>query len=248
MSDSLLTDAQSGVAEDVAEDVAAKMEGEESTPEAPAEPPEWLDPKYMESGKTLDEAIEAQAKVLPGMRKLMGGFTGAPEEYEFTMPEGVEGEIDTELAQYKAFTELAKDANMSNETANKLFGIFASYQKDQIGHVQNDLNAQKSALGSNADERITNVARWAASNLSEKDNSTLESMTYSADQIEVLERMIEKTRGTSVVSPHATDQKPAGFGQDDFARAVKDDRYLNDKDYRNDIMAKVQRAKAAGSW
>ena len=229
-------------------EVVAAGETQEVTSETAPETPEWLDGKYMEGGKTLQEAIEAQAKGAPGLRKMLGGFSGAPEEYEFSIPEGIEGEVDTELAQYQEFVEFAKESNMSNDTANRLFSMFVGYQNDMRNQVSIDVNEQKSALGDNADERLSNVAKWAGANLDDKDNNILLSMTSTADQVELIERLISKTRGTKVVSPQATEQAPVGFSRADFQAAVNSEKYSTDRAYREGIIAKAKQAEATGRW
>lgn len=203
------------------------------------ERPEWLLDKYAPEGKDQGEAISEQAKAYVELQKQFGGFTGAPEEYEFSMPEGIEGEVDTELDAFKQFTELAKDANMSQETAQQLFGIFVGYQNQLDGQYDTDLNAQKELLGPQADQRIQSITNWAGNNLSGDDLGVLESMTTTAAQIETLERIIGKTRNSPIPKTHEVSSAPTGFSQHDFEKAVNSDRFKTDAGYRAEVRKKA---------
>lgn len=52
---------------------------------------------------------------------------GAPEKYEFTMPEGFT--LDEGLA--KAVDPVLRELNLTNEQANKLAGVFAQYRESE---------------------------------------------------------------------------------------------------------------------
>ena len=56
-----------------------------------------------------------------------GAFTGAPEAYEFALSEQLTEAgitLDGESPLIANFTEMAKEANMSSEMANKLVNMF----------------------------------------------------------------------------------------------------------------------------
>lgn len=211
----------------------------EQAPGPAVERPEWLLDKYAPEGKDQAEAISEQAKAYVELQKQFGGFTGAPEEYEFSMPEGIEGSVDTELEAFQQFTELAKEANMSQDTAQQLFGIFVGYQNQVDSQYETDLNAEKERLGPQADQRIQSIASWAGNNLATEDMEVLESMTTTAAQVETLERIIGKTRNSPIPKTHETSAAPTGFTQHDFATAVASDRFKTDASYRAEIRKKA---------
>jgi len=196
------------------------------------ERPEWLLDKYAVEGRSQDEAIMEQAKAYTEASKMLGSFTGAPEEYEFTMPEGIDGEIDHELETLQQFKEIAKESNMNNETAQKLFELFVGYQNQMTNQFQVDFNEQRKLLGENADDRIRNVVNWVSSNLPEGAIEVLESMTYTADQVEVLEAMIGKTRNSRVSGSQDAPPMQEAYTWDDYHKAVGDERYKTDKQFR----------------
>lgn len=202
------------------------------------ERPEWVLDKYATEDRSTEEAISEQAKAYVELQKQFGAFTGAPEDYEMALPEGIEGEIDTELPQYQAFLEIAKDSNMNNETANKLFGLFVDYQNTVTGQMDTDLNAQKELLGPNADQRIQSLAQWGGSNLEPGEMATLESMTHTADQIMVLEKLISKTRNTPTPKSHQVTTPRGGYSESDFHKDVGSDRYRTDPKFRAEVRKK----------
>lgn len=202
------------------------------------ERPEWLQDKYMPEGRSLDEAISEQAKAYTEAQKMLGGFTGAPEEYQFNMPEGIEGDVDTELDAYKQFTEFAREQNMSQDAAQGLFNIFVGYQNSMIDQMQTDFNVEKEKLGPNADARIGAVMQWSQANMDNEQMAILETMTTSADQIAVLEHLISKTRNSMVPKTHETSAPVTGYSQSDFQRDVNSDRFRDDPAFRAEVRKK----------
>lgn len=215
----------------------------ETVASAPAvERPEWLLDKYMSDDRDLAESIAEQAKAYTEAQKRLGGFTGAPEDdYTFAMPEGIEGEIDTELDAYQQFTQVARDANMSQETAQKLFNIFVGYQDQTNKQFAIDFNNEKEMLGPQADQRIGAVASWAQSNLAPEDMPVLESMLMRADQMAVMEKLIGKTRQSPVPKTNQVEAPIAGYSQHQFDQDVNSERFRTDRAFREQV-----RKKAAG--
>jgi hypothetical protein len=220
-------------------EAAPVVEAPVVAPGPAVERPEWLLDKYATDGREQAEAISEQAKAYVELQKQFGGFTGAPEEYEFAMPEGIEGEVDTDLEAFQQFTALAKEANMSQETAQQLFGIFVGYQNQIDSQYETDLNAQKEMLGPQADQRIQSIASWAGNNLTGEDMAVLESMTTTAAQVETLERIIGKTRNSPIPKTHEVTAAPTGFTQHDFEKAVNSDRFKTDAGYRAEVRKKA---------
>ena len=111
----------------------------------------------MADDRSIEDAISEQAKGYNEIRQKLGAFTGAPEEYELTMPEGVDMDLDTESEGYQKFIELAKNSNMNNETANQLFQMYVEAQHEQFNNETSNREEQMALLGDKAQERIGNV-------------------------------------------------------------------------------------------
>lgn len=225
-----------------AEAEAPAVEQPPASEEAPAlERPEWLQDKYITEERSLDDAISEQAKAYVESQKMLGAFTGAPEDgYEFKVPEGIEGEVDTELEAYQQFTALAKDKNINQETAQELFNIFANYQQQQAGQMEVDRNAQIEELGANAQQRLQALNGWSNANLTPEQNETMLTMTTTADQIETLEAIIQQTKDTPIPKTHGdTETITTGYSLEQFAIDSATDKYHDDPVYRKMILQKV---------
>ena len=194
--------------------------------------PEWLLDKYATGERSQDEAIIEQAKAYKEAEKRLGAFVGAPEEYSLTLPDGVEGDVDTELAAYQEFMEVAKESNMNNDTAQRLFNIFVGYQQSMVNQLETDYTEQRKLLGENADDRIRGLVSWAGNNLSEEQVEVMHTMTMTADQVEVLEAMISKTRNSKLPGSQQAPTLQESYSWDDYHKAVGDPRYKTDKVFR----------------
>ena len=219
------------------------LENTETTEdEAPAlERPEWLQDKYMTEDRSMEDSISEQAKAYVESQKMLGGFTGAPEEYEFAIPEGIEGEVDTDLEIFKQFTEIAKSKNINQETAQELFGIFANYQYGMMNQGETDKNNQIAELGPQAQQRLQAVDRWSNANLSPEENDTLLTMTSTADQISLIEKLTSMSKDTPLPKTHgegATVQ--TGYTMEDFARDAASPEYTSDPEFRKSVLRKIQ--------
>ena len=148
------------------------------------------------------------------------------------MPDGVEGDVDTELAAYQEFIEEAKKSNMNNDTAQRLFNIFVGYQQSMVNQLETDYTEQRKLLGENADDRIRGLVSWAGNNLSEEQVEVMHTMTMTADQVEVLEAMISKTRNSKLPGSQQAPTLQESYSWDDYHKAVGDPRYKTDKVFR----------------
>lgn len=159
------------------------------------EPPEWFKgDKY----KTLDE----QAKAYSELEKRFGAFTGAPKDgvYKINMPDGFQGEFDTEHQLFQELNSWAKESNMSQEGYDQAIGMLARYEASMLP----DMGEIKAQLGENADARISSVAQWAKSNLSADEYNAFraaQTQSNAADVFKAFEAVIGKTRQVSMPKP-----------------------------------------------
>lgn len=196
------------------------------------ERPEWLLDKYATGERSQDEAIMEQAKAYKEAEKRLGAFVGSPEEYSLALPDGMDGDVDTELQAYQEFMEIAKDSNMNNDTAQKLFEVFVGYQNQMVNQLETDYTEQRKLLGTNADDRISNLVSWAGNNLSEQQVEIMHTMTMTADQVEVLEAVISKTRNSKLPGSQQAPALQESYSWDDYHKAVGDPRYKTDSAFR----------------
>lgn len=150
------------------------------------------------------KTVAAQAEAYKHLEKKLGAFTGAPEDgkYEFKLPEGIDGEFDTEHPMYKDLTKAAAEMQISNDGFNRLMGMFAKYEASIAPNPAVNLEAAKSALGADADARIKSAAFWAKANLTPEQFNDFRAATDAAEMngeqiarvVRVVEAAIAKTR------------------------------------------------------
>lgn len=147
-------------------------------------PPEWY-----KAGKY--KSLADQAKAYTDLEKKLGAFTGAPEEYELSLPEGVEGELDSEDPLLAEFVTTAKELNISQEAFNKILHMFVKHDAaSQATHKEQEI----AALGEKAAERLQTVAQWGANNLDPEGYQTLRAFATTAAGVKLIEQMIGQTR------------------------------------------------------
>lgn len=184
--------------------------------------PEWFKEKY---GSVAD-----QAKAYSELEKKFGGFTGAPEEdYELTVPEGVEGEFDMEDPRIAWFQQTAKDANMSQDTFTQMLHGWVQHEVDGMG-VSRESEIQ--ALGSNAQSRLKDLGDWGSANLSPEEFEGFKSLASSAAGVQTLEALIGKTRKGGVANTAAI--ATPGVSKEVLDERVSDPKYQTSKSFRNE--------------
>ena len=183
-----------------------------------------------------------------------GAFTGAPEAYEYTLSEqlteaGVELAADDPLIS--SFNELAKEANMSGEMANKLVNMFVESEYAKSGAGEEAETARQAEemtkLGDNAQQRVNNIDNWARANLTPEQVEGLQDAATTAAGVQAIEALIAKSKN----APMQTEGiNPVGAGKSlDELNALKFARDENgnlkaqtDPEYRKMVSAEFERA------
>jgi hypothetical protein len=178
--------------------------------------------------------IEGLAKAYSELRtKMSRGDHKAPESYDTSGLENV-AEDDPLLSKY---TEWAKDNGISQEAFDDLAKAFIEngYSPDASAEV--DLEAERQALGPNADEIIKSNINWGRSLIS-KGVFTEDDYT----EIEVLggtaagQRVIQKIRAmTGEKEIPVTSIEGSAPDREELMSMVADPRYQNDPVYRRQV-------------
>jgi len=130
-----------------------------------------------------------------------GAFTGAPDEYAFSLSEdltsnGVELAADDPLIA--SFSEFAKEKGINQETANDLVNMFveSEYAKSlEGGEAETARVAEQMALlGDNAQQRVNNIDNWSKANLTPEQAEGLTGMATSAASVQAIEALIAKSK------------------------------------------------------
>jgi len=147
------------------------------------------------------KSVSDQAKAYNELEGRFGAFTGAPESYEFALSEqlteaGVELASDDPLIAQ--FTEMAKEANMSQDMANQLVNMFVESEYAKSGASEEAETAriaeEMAKLGDNAHQRVSNIENWAKANLTPEQVEGLTEMATTAASVTALEALIAKSK------------------------------------------------------
>lgn len=209
------------------EDTPVEVESTETPETAEGERPEWLKEKY--------SSVDDQAKAYSELEKKFGGFTGAPDEYELSLPEGVEGEFDMEDPRMTWFQEAAKESNMSQDTFTQLLHGWVE-QETQVGEI--DREGEIKALGNNAQGRLKDLADWGSANLDQEQYEGFKALASSAMGVNVLEALIGKTREGSIPRSNSTVQ--IGETPESLQKLIADPQYQTSPEFRKNVEKKFK--------
>ncbi len=190
--------------------------------EGAGDKPEFLQDKY--------KSLSDQAAAYPELASKFGGFTGAPEDYELSFPDGVEGEWvddDPMMANFKGW---AKENNLNQEGFTNLLHMYVQNEFDNQGQ---DRASELAAIGDNAQSRLQNINDFAKANLSEEDYRGVLAATTTAQGVKAIEALIAQTRGYKI--PDTSEHVDAGLSHSDLREKLADPRYASDPDYRKEV-------------
>lgn len=184
--------------------------------------PEWFQSKY--------GSVEEQAKAYPELAKKFGGFTGAPEgDYELSVPEGVEGDFDLDDPRLVWFNEIAKEANMSQDTFTQMLHGWVQHE---IGVGQTSQEEEIKALGADAQSRLKDLGDWGQANLSEEEFGGFREIASTAQGVKTLEAMIAKTKQNGVANTNATPNP--GITKEILDERIADPKYKTSASFRKE--------------
>lgn len=182
-----------------------------------------------------------------------GAFTGAPEAYEFALSEQLTEkgiELDSESPLIANFTELAKEANMSSEMANKLVNMFVESQHADglAGESAEEarVTEQMALLGDNATQRVNNINNWAQANLTPEQVEGLADATTTAAGVQAVEALIAKSRNAPMQTGDITPASPVDMAEIEKLQFALDDngnrKMAVDPVYRKMVQNKLAQA------
>ena len=239
---SLLADAESTPNEDA---TLSSLEGEQVAPAwqyaegmaGEGDAPEWFKGDKFKS-------VAAQAEAYKGLEGKMGAFTGAPEEYEISMPEDVEGEFLEDDPLMGEFKEWSKDNGVSQEAFTSLVHMFVKNEQGAYQKQEQDMESELAALGDNAKQRIQNINDYAKANLSEEHYEGILQATTSAAATKAVEALIANTRGYKV--PTTETETESGMSHSEIKERLNDPRYQSDPAFRAETSKMYERKFGTG--
>lgn len=190
-------------------------------------------PEFFNSDKY--KTVADQAAAYPELAKKFGGFTGAPDEYKTSMPDGIEGEIQADDPMLAKFTTWAKDNSLNQDAFTSLQHMFIENEFNNQGAGR---ESELAALGDNAQSRLQNISDYAKANLSEDEYAGILEATTTAAGVTAIEALIAKTRTSIPTSPAVID---TGMSHSDIKARMSDPRYASDPAFRAETTKMYQK-------
>jgi hypothetical protein len=147
--------------------------------------------KYSSDGKVdvgnlVKSGLAAQAR--------FGAFTGAPETYTLNTPDNYEGEISADDPYVKEFLEVAKDANMNQETLDKLLTVHLNASLAPPV----DLDVLSKEIGADFEAMRGNMSAFFKDRLGEEEFQTLNGMITNSAQFNALYKVFQASKPTKI--------------------------------------------------
>jgi len=178
-------------------------------------------PEWFKSDKY--KTVQAQAEAYNSLESKFGSFTGAPDEYEMNVPEGLEGEFDKDDPLLVAAREYAKDSNMNQDSFDKLVNLWLTNTIESPEQAQAAMATQLvEVLGDNHAQRISQVS-GALSNMLDADTyNEIAPYASTPGAIRLVEAVILAT--APKVAPIDGGTNPEGFTMQGLNK-LRNERY-----------------------
>ncbi len=194
------------------------------------EPPEWFDSKKYKT-------VADQAKGLPGFRKILGDFTGAPEDgYKVNLSEEVQKtgiDIDKESDLYKQFTELAKSSNLSQDGFDKIINLYLKNAAAQLpSKEERERIYQEEIKSIGGEEKLEELNQWGQNNLPEDMYAIFKEKVVTANDARLFMYIRDMMSRSSV----PTGNKTPTITNDDLLKLHADPRMKTDVNFQKYVM------------
>jgi hypothetical protein len=218
------------------EDMALQDAGTQQT----QEPAWWLDdntPGVGERPDWLPTQFKKASDVAKSYAELQKRFGEAPSEYSW---EAGKGWVEPDYEPFQELAQYAKSKRVPQDVMDKMLSSVGKYL-DEFGV---DYEAEKAALGDDADQRLDVLNNWAKSNLSENAFFALTSNLRTADSVMALEELRSKMLGQNTIIPgNQQSQSDGALTLDDLQAELTNNiqKYKSDPRYRREITEKIER-------
>lgn len=165
-------------------------------PPASNEPEWWIDdntpgvgkrPEWMKSNfKRLSDVEKSRAE----LEKMVGAFTGAPEEYDIKDLELDEN--DFLLQELKAF---GKEANMNEKMFKNLLGRWQAASETE---AERNINAEVKKLGADGERQLKEFEQWTKNYFKPEKAEIIKEMITSAERLSVFNEIMANTHMSAV--------------------------------------------------
>jgi len=217
------------VADKAASDVDASIASEGETDKEPLPRPDYLLEKYVTKDRTFEEATVEQAKGYAELQKKFGGFTGAPEEYDFNALNTVGLELDSSSPVAEKFIKVAQEMNMSQPAFDKIMEVYGEDFKNNMPMGREEILSE---LGQEGMEDYKLVAQFASNHLTKDEVGILDSSIHQAQMVSILAKL-SRAAGASNIPTQAQNNQ-ASLNNYDTKQRVQDELTAISKQAGND--------------
>lgn len=160
------------------------------------EAPEWmLRDKY----KSVQDQAKSYKELLNHHNEKLKGFVGAPED-GYELGEGSEDDVLIGMLS-EVGKKYGMNQDMFNELVEQYTNVYAQTEEQQQEASKARIQEEIKKLGDNADYRLKNIADFAKGNFDGDGAEELINMATTAKSVEILEQLIEKSKGGKVADP-----------------------------------------------
>ncbi len=223
---------------DMGGDQAATPTTEAAPADDPGFPTKFADPEgKLDSAKLLESYKHLESKI--------GSFQGAPDVYEYNVPDGIvldDAKNVTQDPRVAALATVAKELNMGQDGFDKL--LSAALEAESVHQAglnqQADADRQReiAKLGPNAAERMGLVGNFLANNFDEAGfEFARHTIAQTAEGAVFLEQVMQLVNGSTKIPTNVTGAAP--MSSDDVFATMDMDRYIKDPQYRSAMQAKA---------
>ena len=199
--------------------------------EAPvSDRPEWLPEKFKSPEDMASSYSELESKLGQGETALRDkilseleaeAYSNRPASAgDYAIPEMIDPELATDNELFQWWANHAYENGYSQEEFENGIEQYAA----ALEAMGPDLDAERQALGDNADARIEAVELWSQKFFPEEFNEVVMTIGQTAKGIEALEFLMQNMQGSSV----SRDGQPAmRMSEDELRTMMQDPRYWN---------------------
>jgi len=192
------------------------------------ERPDWMPSQFKRASDIGKSYTELQKK--------LGGFTGAPEKYDFTSLE-----IDETDPIVQMIAEVGKEKGMNQDTVNTLLGRMISLEEAQKAMT---IDEEIKKLGPDGERILNEYKNWQKDYFKPEETEVVSSWIKTADDLKVFNRIMSNTNMSAV----PTTQSMAMANNYETISSLKAelvtnvDRYDTDPAYRKEWSTRMHRA------
>jgi hypothetical protein len=205
---------------------------DENTPGVGPRPP-WLPPNY----KRVSDVVKSNVE----LEKRLGGFKGAPEEYNLG-----ELEIDEDQLVISEMKRAAKKHHMSEDALKDFIGVINTAAETQANM---GIEEEVKKLGSDGERQLQEFQNWTENYFAPEEREVAKEMVQRAEHLQVFNKMMagayRMSVPTSTTMAMANQHETVAELRKEMVENIK--KYETDKSYAKNFSTRLAQAVARES-